>query len=240
MPISCEIESRKLRFVARLLGRRVKWRVRDSASLSSLRRCGIPSELVPDLAFANHRESSQPRDLTVVALVGSDYLGGEAVARLVRGVALAVKERDLPTPISIVTMHTSLSGTSVGGDLDVANLLKNQLSECDVPDVQISSLTSFDDVCVLCERASVVISARMHAGIAALCAGARVGMLAYEEKHFSLMRDLDLGEYVIPITSESSEISALAGRLVNADFRRFRESASRYRTQLIDAEIASV
>ncbi|WP_238556730.1 polysaccharide pyruvyl transferase family protein [Gordonia terrae] len=237
MPISVEIRAPYLRLAVRFFARHVTWRVRDSSSAQCLLRCSVKADTVPDLAFANYRRPKSKRTSIVLALVGSDYIDLSQVDRLVNGLASAIALLGDQRPVVLVTMHSSLSGTSVGGDRVAAERLKSALSAQGLLNVEIASVSSFDEVCGLCESADLVISARMHAGIAALCSGARVGLLAYEEKHYTLMRDLGLSDFVIPVTAAQSEIVDLVDRLLKTDERPFTTAASEYRDRLASSGV---
>ena len=228
MPLSYEVTKRPLRLATGALARQVTWRVRDTSSYDLLLEAGITAHKLPDLAFANYRaETPSSRNGTVLALVGSDYLSSSEQKSLILSLATAIAASKLTTPVTALSMHSAMATTHVGGDTRASEDAVAELTVQGVPAITVNAV-NYGDVVDECSRADVVISARMHAGIAALCAGSRVGLLAYEEKHFALMRDLGLGDYVIDIRAESSEIAALVRRLEAAVSSTFSSAAMRY------------
>jgi hypothetical protein len=82
----------------------------------------------------------------------------------------------------------------------------------------------FSDLVDQLSMCRMLISARMHAGIAGLCAGIPVGLLAYEEKHHALFEDLRLANYVTSVR-RPGDLPRLVGRLDVADPEAFAHAA---------------
>lgn len=233
MPLSFEVRGFTLKRAARALTRQVKWRTRDRASAAALLSAGINSILAPDLAFANFRETrTEGRRGTLIALVGSDYLKPTEIDRLTDAMADAVASETLAnSPVQLLSMHAPMSDTSVGGDDRASEVLQEKLRSRGVQAERVRAST-YDEVCDACEKVDVVISARMHAGIAALCAGARTGLLAYEEKHTALMNDLGLGNFVTDIRSPDLLIRKLVNEVRGAEREVFLDAAGEYARRL--------
>lgn len=232
MPISVEVHGFLLRCSLGVFGRRVHWRVRDMASQRALEVCGCIGELLPDLAFSNFNRGGDNREGTVVALVGSDYLSEVSQSVLIENVVSLFALKLLPEPVQLVSMHSSLSSTAVGGDVLMSMRVESALLEIGVLRVGMVSAGRFSEVCEIALDAEVVLSARMHAGIAGLCSGAKVGLLAYETKHFALMDDLSLPDFAIDIESNFAEFENLAQRLNMASQLDFQSSAEDYYNRL--------
>lgn len=233
MPVSFEVRGRALgKLVAAFTRRVVVWRARDSSSKDALARLGIEAPLIPDLAFANYRSHEGcARRGTVVALVGSDYLDSAEQLEFLDGITTALGSEYAPRPFTILNMHRSMAGTAVGGDHKAALVLAAGL-RARQEDVSIAAATTYADVCNVMRSADVAITARMHAGIAALASGARIGMIAYEEKHFALMRDLGLSEFVRDIRSGPQVFVDLIARVSEAPRETFDSQARRYAEDL--------
>lgn len=236
MPISMEITHPVLRYVVRLFGAKLTWRVRDSLSLDALRACGRDGVLVPDLAFINYNESiaqdsPERNGKLMIALVGSDYLDAKSASNLYRDLAEVCAEQFSGYEISLLAMHSSMQGTSIGGDVAACEKFAGCLKEQGIPSEYIRAKTYFE-VLTTCGQMDVVISARMHAGIAALCSGARVGLLAYEKKHFALMNDLSLSEYVVSVAASKAELTQLAKNLRASARDKFVTATRKYCIQL--------
>lgn len=233
MPLSFEVSGFILKRAAQTLTRRVKWRTRDRASAAALYSAGINSILAPDLAFANSRETrTEGRRGTLIALVGSDYLKPTEIDRLTDAMADAVASGvPASSPVQLLSMHAPMSDTRVGGDDRASEILENKLRLRGVQSERVSAYT-YDEVCDACEKVDVVISARMHAGIAALCVGARTGLLAYEEKHTALMNDLGLGNFVTDIRSPDALIRKLVDEVRGAEREVFVDAAGEYAKRL--------
>lgn len=239
MPLSYEVRSFHLARATRALANSVRWRVRDSSSVEALRAAGVRGELVPDLAFANYRgRGDAVRFGTLVALVGSDYLSEAEQRQLTSTLAESLASPKHSDPVVALSMHSAMASTHVGGDSRASDLLVAALETLGVMAIEAGA-SSYSEVVDACARADIVISARMHAGIAALCAGSRVGLLAYEEKHFALMRDLGLGDYVVDIRADPSEIAGMVMRLHRADSSLFDSAAMKYYERLAEHQLVS-
>ena len=69
--------------------------------------------------------------------------------------------------------------------------------------------SSYQDLCsLLADDARLVVTARMHAGIAALCAGVPVVFLGYERKHKALLEML--GREDLYVDFESFDAGSLS------------------------------
>ncbi len=232
MPLSVEVDKAPLRYLLRTFGNRVHWRVRDRSSEVALKKCGIESRLVPDLAFSNYRVSNRPRNGTLIALVGSDYLSPQEQQASLDNVTALFEEGLLPLPAKVVAMHAPMSDTEIGGDLRMSERLKDQLVTIGVEKVDIYSASTFSKVCEIAESAETTLSARMHAGIAGLCGGTKVGLLAYEEKHIALMYDLGLSKFAMDIRGSKQDYRDLAIRLRDEMPEPFQKAAAEYLDQL--------
>ena len=217
MPVSMEINFGWFKPVVRVLGGAVKWRIRDTHSLRMLNACGLQASLIPDLAFLNFgtvnlEDPALRLRAILIAPVGGDYLSpGEAVS-LFAAIAILVRDVFPDHEVLLLAMHSSMQGTHIGGDLFAATQLGDALAVLGLAS-RIVAVREYAEVVALCAEMDVVISARMHAGIAALSAGARVGLLAYEEKHTALMGDLSLGGFAIPIRAAANDVLELGRRL---------------------------
>ncbi|UZF59002.1 polysaccharide pyruvyl transferase family protein [Gordonia polyisoprenivorans] len=228
MPVSVEIRSPFLGIIVRLTTRNVSWRARDSSTVDSLARLGVNAALVPDLAFANYcATAAESRVGSVLCLVGADYLSVVEQRELESTIVELVKNSLVPRPVRFLAMHRRIDSSNIGGDLAMSLSIVERLRNEGISTVSIVDARSYADVCNVCGSAEIVLSARMHAGIAALCRGARVGLLAYEEKHFALMRDMELERYVIDIRSKPQDYRELTARLFCSDHLEFHDGAAR-------------
>ncbi|HWU12824.1 MAG TPA: polysaccharide pyruvyl transferase family protein [Caulobacter sp.] len=237
MPLSVEIEKPALRNLAKAT-RHVQWRVRDQSSADALAKADVPHVLLPDLAFLNVASEAarprEPREGVMVALVGSDYLSPDESQTLSAGLAGALVNNYPDVPVTLLSMHRPVAGTHVGGDQAASDALIDVLAKSGKAASKVNAEV-YDDVCNLCAGSDAVISARMHAGIAALCGGAKVALLAYEEKHFALMRDLGLSEFVVDIRASADQIEQMVSRLKAADRSVFIAAAKTYYTKVSEA-----
>lgn len=235
MPMSVEVTTPFLSKFLSVFGRNVVWRVRDQASVRALANCGIQSELVPDLAFLNAeiiQNAPSLRNGLLVALVGGDYLS-EAEQKTLYGQVAENIARYFPhAEVTLLSMHRSMGGTRVGGDVEASLKMAALLADKGIRH-QVVNAATYSEVCNFCLNVEYVISARMHAGIAALCAGAKVGFLAYEEKHTALMSDMGLKDFAINIRCEDSIVRGLFERLVKANTAQFNEKTKIYLNALL-------
>ena len=201
MPMSVEVSTPILTTFLRIFGKKIVWRVRDQASVKVLKACHIQCELVPDLAFLNAeimQSAPSSRSGLLVALVGDDYLSETEQSTLFNQLAENIFTHFPQSEVTLLSMHRSMSGTHVGGDVVASQKMSALLESKGIRNSLVNAAT-YDEVCQHCLNVEYVISARMHAGIAALCSGAKVGLLAYEEKHLALMKDLGLDNFAIDI-----------------------------------------
>lgn len=232
MPVSFEVEKRLLSRFVRVFTARVTWRLRDSSSVRALRKAGLNAPLVPDLAFTNYSDTvSRNRLGTTVALVGSDYLDPVEQKQFLYAFASAMAASALPRPFSVLVMHSTMAKTHVGGDARAAEALVREMERYGETVREVVAST-YSEVCGSMAGAEVVVSARMHAGIAGLVSGAKLAMIAYEEKHRALMHDLGLDNFVVDIRAERKEFVELFSRVVDANVDRFRVAAQDYALQL--------
>jgi hypothetical protein len=199
MPISIEARSLILRAALAILGRHVVFAVRDSSSVRVLASEGIRARLIPDLAFRNARIVDCRRrpdraDAIVVAPVGGDYFDEDVWKYQLGELAAALVDIAGARQIVLVAMHSSLDGPSAGHDEAAVIFIADELRRRG----RRSSIERFRRYEALCsymrDECGLVVSARMHAGIAGVCAGVPVILLGYEEKHRSLLIDLSWGE----------------------------------------------
>lgn len=225
MPISIEADGRLMRLLLRTLMPKKGVVVRDEASLAVLAREGLTATLEPDLAFRNYSRDDQrsPKDMYWLFPVGSDYFHSSAWETQWEIVARVCGMR--AGSLRASSMHVALDGVHAGGDAEVVEHLARKFSS-----IEPYSLSNYRQlVAEMRSEANVVVSARMHAGIAALCAGVPLVLLGYEEKHRTLMKSLGLSRAYLPMdrfTSEDFEraleyATSLTGEQIRAAVEQF-------------------
>jgi polysaccharide pyruvyl transferase WcaK-like protein len=217
MPMSFEVETTILSRVFGRLTRRVHLHVRDSESLWRAHRAGVASSsYVPDLAFLNagarRGVSLSPSVRLAIAPVGNDYLSREELLHFVDAVCSVVISNGRIEQVSLIVMHNAIAATTIGSDGVAADALAARLKELGVA-VEVKSTSRYIEVLDAMAAADFALCARMHAGIAALCVGTPVGLLAYERKHFALARDLGMTGMVADVRCSSDELEELFSRL---------------------------
>lgn len=230
MPISVELKRGLLGWIFACLVRDVLITVRDESSKSALRALGIDASLSPDLAFLNYKGCAASADVSLsvgLAMVGRDYLGQDAVTKLVKAICDGLGAVEAVSEVCIVSMHRQIGDTRIGQDGNVANLAADALTASGVA-VRICSVADYSDVLKVFSDCRFVIAARMHAGIAALCCGRPVGFLAYEKKHLALMQDLGLPEFAIRIDADPDDVVSLVRRVSTADPYLFDRAACQH------------
>ena len=229
MPLSVEFSAGWKGHLWAQLVKRVKFRARDRASVGVLQSLGLRAEELPDLAFYNagtRRPQSSPRVSLAIALVGRDYLTAEQVEDLVYAVSAGCRSVGV-FHVGVISMHRSIQGTDVGCDDAASDRLRAGLDAEGIVATSIS-VRNYRELCMEVQGYTAVVSARMHAGIAGLCADIPVGLLAYENKHTAMFADMGLSEVVVPITAPLDVIEALLARLI----------ASRSRGNFIGGRVA--
>lgn len=241
MPISVEIHGRGLKLLLRVLGRRVKWTVRDRASQEAVRSVGLRCDYAPDLAFQNLGpviSGTRRREGVLICPVGRDYLHDDDIRRIHSHLSAGVSATLKPgTPVGLIGMHRRVGDTSIGGDDASVRELADCLSAQGYP-VEVHAPREYKDVLAAAWQYEAIVSARMHAGIAGLCAHAKVGLLAYEEKHGALFSDMGLQDYVIEIRANENDYTQLFQRLSRAnaaDFLRPSEEHARRLSEWLQA-----
>jgi polysaccharide pyruvyl transferase WcaK-like protein len=203
MPISVEFTNGLTGRLFAWLASRVRFRVRDSSSFKCLERLGISSELFPDLAFRNVLGTVEDRRGTNVLIfpVGGDYFEPGEWRGHLRTIADSVSAYDSNVRVLVSSMHGPLDGGIAGFDEEAVAVFAGLCSASVIP-----PHNSYVSLCeTMANSSDIVVSSRMHAGIAALCAGRRLVLLGYEEKHSAMMADLGLREYSIPLSELSVE-----------------------------------
>lgn len=240
MPISIEIRSRAMSLVFRILARRVRLRCRDTASCDIVRGAGLSCDYVPDLAFLNagkylpKQDASPDAEFVAVALVGSDYLSPAESARLRQQLVVGLTSSvGVDVSVRVVSMHGPLGNSHVGGDEGESTALLELLAAQGIQDADHIRAQTYAELCHALSGARFLIAARMHAGIAGLCAGVPVGLLAYEDKHAALYRDMQLLDFVMPIRGTQRGVDQLIGRLIDAKPSSFAELARMMRDQVV-------
>jgi|GEM_PF-5043862 len=235
MPMSVEVNTPFLQSILRTFGKNIVWRVRDQASHSVMQQCQINCELVPDLAFLNAERLNQQlssRSGLLVALVGGDYLNSDDQAKLYSNLAESIAEVFPTLKVTLLSMHRSMGGTHVGGDVEASQKMAQLLTSKGIENCLVNA-SIYSEVCDHCQQVEYVISARMHAGIAALCAGAKVGLLAYEEKHTALMSDLGIKAFAVDIRSDKTVLHTLVEGLKQSQAKIFEARTKQYYEKLM-------
>jgi polysaccharide pyruvyl transferase WcaK-like protein len=203
LPISVEVTKSFLKRTVKLLGRRVRWTARDSATVKTLASLGLSAPLVPDLAFRNFPTgaSNVERSGLLLCPIGSDYLTPGEVVRHLEGlveIAVFAQTSDPTIVVKVFVMHRQLAG-GVGNDEVVAENLCAELRLRGVPSEPIV-VESYTRLLELLGKSSALVSARMHAGIAGLCSLTPTLLLGYQIKHGAMMSDMGLSAYCIDIS----------------------------------------
>ncbi|MEV8204358.1 polysaccharide pyruvyl transferase family protein [Streptomyces sp. NPDC079189] len=208
MPVSIEAQGPTMKRLLRGLLPGVQVAVRDESSESVLHGLGLRCRRFPDLAFRNAFRIAELHpavgDRCIVFPVGSDYFD-EAVWRERWSDVCQVAEAE---GLSLLTyaMHEPIRGALAGHDLEVVDLLVEQHGA-----ERLAGVASYQDLCTVIGReARLVITARMHAAIAALSVGVPAVVLGYEEKHRTLMQLLGLENLYISLDQASQPAIAEA------------------------------
>ncbi|WP_416954513.1 polysaccharide pyruvyl transferase family protein [Nocardioides sp. T5] len=230
MPISYEIDNPRLGRVFARLAKNVTMSARDSASHRRMATHGLEARLIPDLAFLNARPSAgsvsggHEPDRYFVSLVGRDYLDPRQLDRVVDNV-VATLERAGASSVGLVAMHAPLGNSGIGADWEALDVLAARLRSADIGSSRVV-VDSYGELIDVLAGGRALIAARMHAGIAGLCAGLPVMLLAYEDKHFAMARDRGLEQHCIDIRSERELFVNCFGRTMATDASVFANSAS--------------
>lgn len=144
----------------------------------------------------------------VIVPVGGDYYSAAEWQAGLRHMTSAVREVLPDIQVQVLVMHAALPGGSAGHDQEAADYLRSL--DGDMQEVPVGARRSYRHlVDYLAQTPTLVISQRMHAGIAGLCAGARVVLIGYERKHAALYADMDLREFYL----DFKDIHSLTGIL---------------------------
>ncbi|MFJ3304688.1 polysaccharide pyruvyl transferase family protein [Streptomyces sp. NPDC086549] len=208
MPVSVEAQGPTMKRLLRGLLPGVQVAVRDESSESVLRGLGLRCRRFPDLAFRNAFRPAELRpaagDRCVVFPVGSDYFDEALWRARWPEVCEAAEAEGLP--LSAYAMHEPIRGALAGHDSEVVDLLVERHGA-----KRLAGVASYQDLCaVIGKEARLVVTARMHAAIAALSAGVPAVVLGYEEKHRTLMQLLGLADLYIPLDRASRPTVARA------------------------------
>lgn len=248
MPISVEAKGRLLKYVFTLFLQYVKISVRDDSSKRLLEALGIRSTRVPDLAFRNtaqsrigsaNRESAGGRKnpKMLIVPVGGDYFDDNLWQEKLKMLADVILT-DYPTwDVALLSMHLSLEGATAGFDDEAVNYMESLLPDATV--LNRVAVRNYSDLCskIHCEI-DLVISARMHAGIAALCSAVPLVMFGYEEKHRSLMTFLGLQNQFADFADlDRSTASDLIATALTVSSESLQEIADQQSRNLADWKI---
>jgi len=209
MPVSIEARGRLMRTLLRVLLPSTGVVVRDVASQEIMRLLGRSLAVEPDLAFRNARQGPRTAVPNVCWLfpVGSDYFEPDTWAEQWSVVTNAVRGRELGAVA--FPMHGPLEGSIAGRDAEVVAYMRTCHGVAEAP-----SVVRYEElVSELRQGAALVVSARMHAGIAGLCAGVPTVLLGYEEKHRTLMESLGMSDAYLPFgrfTSDELDVAISA------------------------------
>jgi polysaccharide pyruvyl transferase WcaK-like protein len=236
MPISIEGTSAVLHRAYQLSLSRVGVTVRDSSSSKLLEKLNIEHNLVPDLAFRNVSPSTgrDRRGLVAICPVGGDYFSERVWKSQLDMLAetLRLDERLLAGRFVVVPMHRSLGTGIAGFDAEACDYLLQCGSGGERAPAEW--LESYSALCLgLRENVDLVVSARMHGGIAGLCASTRVVLLGYEEKHRSLMQDLGLQRFYDEFGSaDTDRLRELVSSAMDTPLEEFERAAARHTARL--------
>ncbi|WP_457208546.1 polysaccharide pyruvyl transferase family protein, partial [Nocardioides sp. P5_C9_2] len=200
MPISCELSTGRTGRIFAALTSAVQLTARDSRSQERFKALGLASRVAPDLAFLNasSNPSSKASEALFVSVVGTDYLDDKEMGSVVANLSRAISAFPRGTSVGLVAMHATLGGTHVGADVGALVRLEEALELKGFHTFYVEVQT-YGELCRALAGGRGLIAARMHAGIAGMCAGIPVALLAYEEKHFALAQDRGLSQYCISI-----------------------------------------
>ncbi|WP_207840723.1 polysaccharide pyruvyl transferase family protein [Williamsia soli] len=198
MPISIEAEGSLLKTLLRKLAGEVNINVRDRSSKAVAESCALDATYVPDLAFRNYESrhdglpSSQNDSLRVLIVpVAGDYFDERTWQWQVDEILAYILNHPQKVLTSTFEMHHRVAQSSAGQDGDAVKYIEQSL-----PKHASAGRLEAASYRALCESIrldfDLVISARMHAGIAALCSETPLVLLGYEEKHSSLMNEIGM------------------------------------------------
>lgn len=219
LPLSVS-DARGPLFVAfRLFGRRVHWVAREEYTSDVLASMGLSAEVCPDLAFL--RASDTADELrpggVLVAPVGTTYLSPVELESVLDRIAKSIHEHPGgPHKVSIACMHSARGQLGEGGDDVAASLLAEALMACGV-EALVVDVHDFDDIMSLARVSSLTIACRMHAAIAAVCAGCPTAVLGYEPKHAAVFALVGLEDVCIDIRSSQKAIGDLLEHVAMMD-----------------------
>lgn len=248
MPISVEAEGRLLRIAFSFLLKDVRVSVRDNSSKRLLATIGIESSRVPDLAFRNGVQLRRDRateenrcggrkPTMLVVPVGGDYFDSGLWREKLKMLADIISV-DFPNwNVSLFSMHLSLEGARAGFDDEAVNYLESLLPEARV--LGRDTVATYSDLCSkIRSEIDLVVSARMHAGIAALCSAVPLVMLGYEEKHRSLMEFIGLQDQFADLAElDRSMTRGLIDAALAADSELLQSIADQQARDLLDWKI---
>lgn len=201
MPISVEAARKPMRAALRLLGTSVSWTLRDHTSVDVLRSCGLSGCFSPDLAFRNvvkqpicAEQQGRPRILVVP--IGGDYYDDEVWRNVMKETADAINALRMGSQTSILTMHAPVCGGYAGKDHHAATYLASLLPGSNI--VERGDVADYQALCrMIQDTACTVVTSRMHAAIASICADRPPIVMGYEVKHQALMERFNLsGLYI--------------------------------------------